>query len=404
MATITAYARELSVVGSNITWTDQQNLVDENDSTAASAIVASRQSGDFMIGNFDFTAIPKGAIIQSVALKTYTSLPKYVKFLIISCRKYANGEYTSQGTSYNESISSGNETKEFTWTSRIGTWTRDELAITPQSGVKNGPWFYVRFANATSPDRTVTTNYFKFVVEYTIPTYTITVSAGTGGTVSGGGSYESGTTATLTATPNTGYKFKQWSDGNTSNPRTVTVTADATYTAQFEKLTYSVSVAANPTDGGTVTGGGTYEHGSNATLTASAFGDYKFKQWSDGNTENPRTVAVLANATYTAEFEVITYTVSVSASPTEGGTVTGGGVYESSKVAYLEAIPNEGYKFVGWSNGLSGSLVSIRVYEDVNLVAYFEKEPTSNILAGTQRVTAYCGTQKIPVYCGTKKI
>lgn len=54
------------------------------------------------------------------------------------------------------------------------------------------------------------------------------------GSVSGGGTYEEGKTVTLTAKPNDGYVFKQWSDGNTDNPRTVTVTGDVTYTAEFE--------------------------------------------------------------------------------------------------------------------------------------------------------------------------
>ncbi len=53
------------------------------------------------------------------------------------------------------------------------------------------------------------------------------------GTVTGGGTYNGGATATLTATPNTGYHFVQWQDGNTQNPRTITVTGDATYTAAF---------------------------------------------------------------------------------------------------------------------------------------------------------------------------
>lgn len=54
------------------------------------------------------------------------------------------------------------------------------------------------------------------------------------GTVSGGGSYAAGTTVTLTATPNAGYHFTQWQDGNMQNPRTITVTGNATYTAYFE--------------------------------------------------------------------------------------------------------------------------------------------------------------------------
>lgn len=65
--------------------------------------------------------------------------------------------------------------------------------------------------------------------------YTITVTANVDsmGTVTGGGQYEANATATLTATANAGYQFVKWTDGNTNNPRTVTVTANATYTAEF---------------------------------------------------------------------------------------------------------------------------------------------------------------------------
>ena len=65
------------------------------------------------------------------------------------------------------------------------------------------------------------------------PSYTLTVNAGSGGTVSGGGTYVSGTAVTIKATPNAGYRFSKWSDGNTSATRTVTVNGAATYTAYF---------------------------------------------------------------------------------------------------------------------------------------------------------------------------
>lgn len=68
------------------------------------------------------------------------------------------------------------------------------------------------------------------------PKYTVTVNTSTGGTVSGGGTYYQGATATVKATPTNGYKFKQWSDGNTSATRSVTVTGNATYTAYFEPI------------------------------------------------------------------------------------------------------------------------------------------------------------------------
>lgn len=91
------------------------------------------------------------------------------------------------------------------------------------------------------------------VVTYTIPTYTLTVAAGAGGTVSGGGTYSAGTTATLTATPANGYRFVQWSDGVTTSTRTVMVTGNASYTATFETVLpviSAVEIAPNPANTG----------------------------------------------------------------------------------------------------------------------------------------------------------
>lgn len=67
--------------------------------------------------------------------------------------------------------------------------------------------------------------------------YTITaVSANDSmGTVTGGGQYNEGTEATLKATAKSGYVFQKWTDGNTSSTRKVTVSGDATYTAEFQE-------------------------------------------------------------------------------------------------------------------------------------------------------------------------
>lgn len=77
--------------------------------------------------------------------------------------------------------------------------------------------------------------------------FTITVNSNNDawGTVTGTGTYADGATATLTATPNAGYEFEKWQDGNTENPRTITVSADETYTAYFKAVTPGVKVAFN---------------------------------------------------------------------------------------------------------------------------------------------------------------
>ena len=54
------------------------------------------------------------------------------------------------------------------------------------------------------------------------------------GSVSGGGTFDEGSTQTVRATPKTGFAFDKWSDGSTQNPRTVKLTSDLTLTANFK--------------------------------------------------------------------------------------------------------------------------------------------------------------------------
>ena len=78
-----------------------------------------------------------------------------------------------------------------------------------------------------------------------VETFTIKVKANDSslGTVTGGGKYESGATATLEATANAGYEFVNWDNGSTNTPLIVTVTADAEYTANFQAAN-GINVAA----------------------------------------------------------------------------------------------------------------------------------------------------------------
>ena len=66
--------------------------------------------------------------------------------------------------------------------------------------------------------------------------YTISVtSANTDqGTVSGGGTYSEGSRVNISATPKAGYQFDKWDDGNTSATRTVSVSKNESFVAQFK--------------------------------------------------------------------------------------------------------------------------------------------------------------------------
>ncbi len=137
-------------------------------------------------------------------------------------------------------------------------------------------------------------------------TVTLSVNNSAMGNVSGGGTYTSG------------YHFDHWSDGNTQNPRTMTVTHDVSLTAYFvqdEVQTYIVTLNTNNASMGSVSGGGTYNAGTTVSIAATAFSGYHFDHWSDGNTQNPRTIIVTHDMSLTAYFvqdEVQTYIVTLN--------------------------------------------------------------------------------------------
>ena len=154
-----------------------------------------------------------------------------------------------------------------------------------------------------------------------------------GGTVSGGGTYEVGTQCTVTAVANAGYTFINWTEnGNQVSSEaqyTFMVTTGRSLVANFTNQSYLITAEVTPDNSGTVTGAGGYNYGEECTLTATANNGYDFVKWTKGgttvSTDATYSFAVAATATYVAHFQVKSYTVSVSANPTNGGTVTGGG-------------------------------------------------------------------------------
>ena len=97
--------------------------------------------------------------------------------------------------------------------------------------------------------------------------------------------------------------------------------------------------------------------GSGSAVTAVPAAGYHFVNWSDSSTINPRTdTNVGSNLSITANFAVNTYTLTYSSGP--NGTISG---ITPQTVAYLTsglqviAIPNAGYHFSIWNDGISTS-------------------------------------------------
>ena len=235
------------------------------------------------------------------------------------------------------------------------------ITATADSGYSFGSW--TNASGTITANRTITAN-------FTPNTYTVSFSAGTGGSVSSNSisniPYNAQITVsnntvtingtTVTATANTGYTFDSWS--NTSGP----IIADRTITANFTPNTYTVSFSAGT--GGSVSSNtiSNVPYGSSITIsdntvtingsivTAIASSGYSFSSWTNA------TGSIIGDRTITANFTADTWTVNiyfdtmaatvkvnnVSVSPSHSFTVTTG------TSITIEATMNTGYTFTDW--------------------------------------------------------
>lgn len=217
----------------------------------------------------------------------------------------------------------------------------------------------------------------EYICEFEPNQYTVTVLANDSnmGIVSGGGSYNYGQQIYIIAQPIGNYIFTQWSDGETSAYRLITVTDNITYTAIFTDAIFNITAQSNNASFGTVTGSGSYARGSQVQLTAIPNEGYHFTQWNDGNTENPRTITVNADATYTAQFAANTYVVNVSSSNSSMGSATGGGIFSYGQQITIEATPMPHYRFTQWDDGMNSNPRVVTITSDTTFTAMFEQMP-----------------------------
>ena len=158
----------------------------------------------------------------------------------------------------------------------------------------------------------------------------------------------------------------EWEDGTTENPRTFTVTGEATISATYKAKTYTVTLSANPAEGGEVSGAGEYEYDSYITISATPNEGYYFVRWSDDDTNQSRDFWITEDINLTAYFELIDVPVYIYA--TDGGSVTGvdENAYPYGTQLTFEAVPAPGYEFVKWSDENTDNPRTITITEEIN--------------------------------------
>lgn len=191
--------------------------------------------------------------------------------------------------------------------------------------------------------------------------YTLSYAAGANGTVSGTASQSvsnGGSGTAVSAVPSIGHRFTQWSDGSTANPRIdINVVADVSVTANFEINSYTLSYAAG--SNGSLTGAAlqTVNHGgSGAAVTAVPAAHYRFVQWSDGSTVNPRTDSnVISNRSATASFAASSFVVTPGAGAHGSISPSSPQSVNQDTTIQFSVVPEPGY-FASVASNCGGSL------------------------------------------------
>ena len=172
------------------------------------------------------------------------------------------------------------------------------------------------------------------------------------GEVTGDGLYTNDTTITITATPYEGYTFLRWSDGNTDNPRTLTVTEDITLTAEFA-IEGGCLVTFMDWDG-TVLSTVSVAPGEAATAPADPTREgYTFIGWDKDFS------AVTDHMTVTAQYQINRYRVRFFDDDTL--LKTDSVEYQSAAVAPANPY-HEGYTFTGWDKTFDSITADLDIY------------------------------------------
>ena len=202
------------------------------------------------------------------------------------------------------------------------------LTATPATGY--------HFVNWTkSGEEVSTSNTLKFMVtgaeEYTanfaMEQFEVTAVASpvAGGTVTGSGIYSYDAMVNLTATANAGYTFVSWTEEDTvvttNSAYTFSVSKDRAFVANFSLNSYEITATANLTEGGSVSGGGTYHHFDTCTLTATPATGYHFVNWTKSgdevSTSSTFKFMVKEAGDYMANFAIDQYTACTSVKDTD---------------------------------------------------------------------------------------
>jgi uncharacterized repeat protein (TIGR02543 family) len=182
---------------------------------------------------------------------------------------------------------------------------------------------------------------------------------------------------TVSAVPNTGYTFTNWTDQasgsilSSSPAYTFALSANRSLVANFAINTYTLAVTAVNGTVAKVADQPRYNHGSTVVLTATPAAGYVFSSWSGDatSTANPLTVSMTSNKAITANFTAIpadAFTLTVNAVNGSVVKTPNQATYTNGSSVVLTATAAAGYVFSSWSGDATGSVSPLTVIMNSN--------------------------------------
>ncbi len=176
------------------------------------------------------------------------------------------------------------------------------------------------------------------------------------GIIEGSGSYPYGSEVSLLAVPNEGYVFKRWFEGGAlsdENPITFNIYSDRNFIAWFTPIIHILQVSVQQPEAGSVSGGGSYIHGTQVSVSGTSNHGYEFSYWTENgeivSSDNPYYFNITSSRNLTANHDTAMWTISAVPDPVYGGNIEGAGIYRHGSSVILLANPNTNYIFKGWA-------------------------------------------------------
>lgn len=347
----------------------------------------------------------------------------------------SGGTVTSYTVNYSVVGSNGTLTGTVTSGNSVNIGTSVTFTATPSNGYEIKEWKVNgvvtevsgnTLTRTVSEATTVTVEFKEIVVEPTM--YTVTYSViGTGGTltasVPNGGQAHAGSSVDFTATPDEGYRLKEWTvngeviDWLTGLRVSRDMNMDVDFKVEFELInpaptmhivTYSV-IGTGGTLEASVSSGSSVENETEVIFTATPSDGYKIKEWKLNNSFVPVVgnsfgADIVTATIVTVEFEPLVSTIKYSVdfgAEGQGGissTASFGQMVEEGTEVFFRATPLAGCRLKEWRiNGVRQEFVDLEftkaITENIYVLAVFEPIPsepytlTYSVIGGNGTIT-----------------